>query len=576
MRCFFPFIKPYRRQAIVGAAFKLMEAIFELIIPVLMARLVDVGIANGDTGYALKMAGLMFLLAASGLGCAAVCQYYASVTSQGFGTALRNAMFEKVNSFSYSQLEQFGSSTLTVRITNDVTQLQTAVAMLIRLAIRAPFLCIGGLVAAFLLDARLAMVLVGAIAIFCIILPLIIVKSSKLYTLLQSKLDGMALIVGEYLSGVRVIRAFARTHTEEGRFESANAQHKSVAAKVGKLSGLSNPATTLVMNLAIVALLYMGSFRVPTGHTTQGTLIAMINYMSQILLAMIVLANLVVLFTRAIASMGRVREVMELEPEFVDGTDSAGSIPKKARVEFDRVTFAYPGAEEPMLKDVSFLAEPGQTVGVIGLTGSGKSTLGQMLAHFYDPVSGSVKIAGRDLRKYSQQALRSAVSVVPQKTMLFTGTILSNIRMGDESIGEEDAWQALEIAQAADFVRQKPGGLLAPVERSGVNFSGGQRQRLAIARALARKPSILILDDASSALDLATEARLRNALRENTEDMTTVIISQRISSVRFADVILVLEDGQLVDSGTHDALVGRCVLYQQIVKSQTQAQEVSA
>lgn len=567
------FLKPYKKQVIIGPIFKLMEAIFELIIPIIMASLIDVGVANNDTGYIIKMSVIMFLLAATGLGCALVCQYSASVASQGYGTILRNHLFAHINSFSYAELDSFGVASLSTRITNDVNQLQVAVAMLIRLAIRAPFLCIGGLISAMIIDMKLAIVMVITIIIFVIVLPIIMSKTVKLYRAVQKRLEKMAVIAGENLSGVRVIRAFDKTEQETQRFDSANADHQKAAKKAGRLSMLSNPLTTFIMNMSILAIIWFGGARVNSGSMTQGEIIAFINYTSQILLALIVTANLVVLFTKAIASAGRVSEIMAVTPSVTFKQDALELGEEAPSVEFCNVDFAFNGSAEKALSGINFKATQGTTTGIIGLTGSGKTVLISLIARMYDATSGEVLINSKNVRDISKSSLRKNIAVVPQKTTLFSGTIASNVAFGNESATQEDILCALDTAQANQIIERIPEGINARVERGGTNLSGGQRQRIAIARALAMKPSILILDDCASALDFLTEARLRKALKKNTDEMTVFIVSQRVASVIEADNIIVLDDGEIIAQGTHNKLLKNCDTYREIFLSQTKLEE---
>jgi len=576
-----PFLAEYKKQLIIGPLFKLIEAVFELIIPVIMARLIDKGINGNDMNYILKMSGLMLLLAALGLGSAIICQYSASIASQGFGTKVRNALFRHVGSFSYRELDHFGVSTLTNRITNDVNQLQFAVAMLIRLVIRAPFLCIGGLIAAILIDAKLAVILAIAIPLFTLVLYLIMKQTVKLYKQVQKRLDRVALIVNENLGGVRVIRAFDKVDGENQRFEDAAGMHKAANIKVGWFNALTTPATTLIMNIAVIAILWFGGMRVEDGAMTQGQIVAFISYMNQILQALIVVAMLVTTFTRAFASAGRVVEIFETKPDIPETGRKDGLKLKNAHIEFKEVGFSYEGtaakkSEEYALQGLNFTVNPGETVGIIGLTGSGKSTLINLLSRFYNPTQGQILINGVDIKDISPRYLRSYIGLVPQKAVLFTGTIESNLKMGDIAVTEQDINRALKIAQAQEFVQTLAEGIKAKVVRGGANFSGGQKQRLTIARALVKRPSVLILDDASSALDFATESRLRNALKTETNHMTVLTISQRVSSVAHADKIIVLDDGKPVGVGTHHELRKDCPIYLEICKSQEDVKEVPA
>lgn len=562
-------LKPYRKQLIIGPLFKLAEALLELTLPVLMAKLIDVGVKENDPDTILRMSGLMLLTAGIGYLCALICQHAASIASQGYGTLLRNRLFAKIASFSHAELDRFPASSLANRVTNDVNQLQLAVAMFIRLALRGPFLCIGGIIAAMLIDVKLALIVVASIPVFAVALFLIITQAVRLYQLVQKKLDALSVVISENLSGVRIIRAFARRQGERNRFDAVNTEHADASYIVSRLASLSNPLTTLIMNAAVLLILRIGGDQIQIGELEQGEVIAFVSYMSQILLALIVITNLVVLFTRALASAKRVSEVLAVTPSLSDSATVRPFPHGKASVEFDHVTFSY-GGGDPALENVSFRLEPGQTAGVLGLTGSGKSTLVSLLSRFYDTSGGAVRIGGTDVRSFAQTELRKSIAVVPQKTTLFSGTVAENLRLGGQNATDEELWTAARAAQAAEFLERLDDGLAHRVERGGANLSGGQRQRLSIARALAAKPSLLILDDAASALDYATEARLRQALRDwqQKENLTVFIISQRASSVRHADKILVLDDGRLLAQGTHEELLSSCPLYAEICRSQ--------
>jgi ATP-binding cassette subfamily B multidrug efflux pump len=572
------FLKPFRKEVILGPIFKLIEAIFELIVPLVMAKVIDVGVATGDGGYVLRMGGLMLLLGLVGLACALTCQYFAAKASQGFGTRVRNALFDHINALGYEELDRLGTSSLITRVTNDVNQLQVAVAMLIRLAIRAPFLAIGAIVMAMLLDLKLSVVFLVTAPLIVLILYAVMSRSIPFYRLIQRKLDRVALITRENLAGVRVVRAFSKQGREAARFEAVSDDLAETAVRVGKISALLNPLTYLTINLAVVALLWFGGLRVNVGGFTQGQLIAFTNYMSQILLALVVVANLVVIFTKAAASAARVVEVFDTQPAVTEAEATPGLAPTPGapRVAFQDVSFAYGGQGRGALERLSFAIQPGQTVGVIGGTGAGKSTLAQLVARAYDPTSGQVLLDGHPLPQYPLDELHRRVGVVPQRAVLFTGTIASNLRWGNPDAPDEALWQALSIAQAADFVRDLPGGLESPVAQGGQNFSGGQRQRLTIARALVQQPDILILDDSASALDFATDAALRQALRRETRGMTVLLISQRAASLQHADQILVLDDGRLVGVGSHGDLFQHCPVYREICLSQMDAQEAQA
>ena len=563
LKPFGPFLKPYRVYCILGPAAKLAEAVLELYLPLLMAKVIDDGIAKGDTGYILKMGGVMLGIVTVGLLCALVCQYVASVTSQGFGTGLRHAVFRRITSLSHAELDAFGTPSLINRVTSDVNQLQYAVAMLIRLVIRAPFLCVGGIVMAMTIDLRLSLVIIVAIPLFVLIITLVMRKTVPLYRTVQGRLDKLTRVLRENLSGVRVIRAFARTDKEQKRFDGATEEHTAASIRVGKLAALLNPGTQLIMNLAILAIVWFGGLRVEAGGMTTGEIIAFINYVNQILLALLVVANLVGTFTKAYASAGRVLEVLGAEPSIQEeeGGETQG-VPGTPAVEFRHVDFSYGG--DRVLTDISFSAPRGAMVGILGGTGSGKSTLMHLLMRFYDVEAGAVLVEGRDVREYAPDALRHKVGLVPQKAELFSGTIADNIRWGDPQAVRD----AAVMAQADEFIRRQKDGYQSLVERGGTNLSGGQKQRLTIARALVRRPAILVLDDSSSALDYATDAALRRAIREGTEGMTVFMVSQRVSAVKQADLILMLDDGELAGAGSHEELLATCEAYREICESQ--------
>ena len=567
LKPFGPFLKPYRVYCIIGPAAKLAEAVLELYLPLLMAKVIDDGIAKGDTGYILKMGGVMLGIVTVGLLCALVCQYVASVTSQGFGTGLRHAVFRRITSLSHAELDAFGTPSLINRVTSDVNQLQYAVAMLIRLVIRAPFLCVGGIVMAMTIDLRLSLVIIVAIPLFVLIITLVMRKTVPLYRTVQGRLDKLTRVLRENLSGVRVIRAFARTDKEQKRFGGATEEHTAASIRVGKLAALLNPGTQLIMNLAILAIVWFGGLRVEAGGMTTGEIIAFINYVNQILLALLVVANLVGTFTKAYASAGRVLEVLGAEPSIreEEGGETEG-VPGTPVVEFRHVDFSYGG--DRVLTDISFSAPRGAMVGILGGTGSGKSTLMHLLMRFYDVEAGAVLVEGRDVREYAPDALRHKVGLVPQKAELFSGTIADNIRWGDPQADDQAVRDAAVMAQADEFIRRQKDGYQSLVERGGTNLSGGQKQRLTIARALVRRPAILVLDDSSSALDYATDAALRRAIREGTEGMTVFMVSQRVSAVKQADLILMLDDGELAGAGSHEELLATCEAYREICESQ--------
>ena len=575
------FLKQFKREVLIGPVFKLTEAVFELIVPLVMAQIIDVGIANGDRGYVLRMGGVMVLLGLVGLGCALICQYCAARASQGFGTVLRSEMFRHINTLSHGEIDQIGTPSLITRITNDVNQLQLAVAMLIRLVVRAPFLVIGATVMALLLDWKLACIFFVAAPLMALVLYLVMSRSIPFYRIIQKKLDRISLITRENLSGVRVIRAFSRQEKEKERFAQASEDQMTTSITVGRISALLNPLTSAIINLAIAAVIWFGGFRVDAGGMTQGEVIAFVNYLNQILLAMIVVANLVVIFTKAAASATRVDEVLELHPSIVNRVSRpAQEVEGSPEIAFDAVSFAYPDAGAYSLSDISFTVARGQTLGIIGGTGCGKSTLVNLIPRFYEVSQGSLKVDGVDVRDYPMEQLRGKVGIVPQRAVLFSGTLRQNMQWRKQDATDEEIWQALETAQAASFVRKMPDGLDSVILQGGKNLSGGQKQRLTIARALVGEPEILILDDSASALDFATDAALRQAIAKFSAGrgnrMTTIIVSQRANTVRYADQIVVLDDGKAAGIGTHEQLLENCQTYQEIYWSQNERQEAVA
>ena len=572
------FLKQFKREVLIGPVFKLTEAVFELIVPLVMAQIIDVGIANGDRGYVLRMGGVMVLLGLVGLGCALICQYCAARASQGFGTVLRSEMFRHINTLSHGEIDQIGTPSLITRITNDVNQLQLAVAMLIRLVVRAPFLVIGATVMALLLDWKLACIFFVAAPLMALVLYLVMSRSIPFYRIIQKKLDRISLITRENLSGVRVIRAFSRQEKEKERFAQASEDQMSTSIAVGRISALLNPLTSAIINLAIAAVIWFGGFRVDVGGMTQGEVIAFVNYLNQILLAMIVVANLVVIFTKAAASATRVDEVLELHPSIVNRVSRpAQEVEGSPEIAFDAVSFAYPDAGAYSLSDISFTVARGQTLGIIGGTGCGKSTLVNLIPRFYEVSQGCIRVDGVDVRDYPMDQLRGKVGIVPQRAVLFSGTLRQNMQWRKQDATDEEIWQALETAQAASFVRKMPDGLDSVILQGGKNLSGGQKQRLTIARALVGEPEILILDDSASALDFATDAALRRAIAkfsaERGNRMTTIIVSQRANTVRYADQIVVLDDGKAAGIGTHEQLLESCQTYREIYWSQNERQE---
>ena len=575
------FLKQFKKEVLIGPVFKLTEAVFELIVPLVMAQIIDVGIANGDRGYVLRMGGVMVLLGLVGLGCALICQYCAARASQGFGTVLRSEMFRHINTLSHGEIDQIGTPSLITRITNDVNQLQLAVAMLIRLVVRAPFLVIGATVMALLLDWKLACIFFVAAPLMALVLYLVMSRSIPFYRIIQKKLDRISLITRENLSGVRVIRAFSRQEKEKERFAQASEDQMSTSIAVGRISALLNPLTSAIINLAIAAVIWFGGFRVDAGGMTQGEVIAFVNYLNQILLAMIVVANLVVIFTKAAASATRVDEVLQLHPSIVNRVSRpAQEIEGSPEIAFDAVSFAYPDAGAYSLSDISFTVARGQTLGIIGGTGCGKSTLVNLIPRFYEVSQGSLKVDGVDVRDYPMEQLRGKVGIVPQRAVLFSGTLRQNMQWRKQDATDEEIWQALETAQAASFVRKMPDGLDSVILQGGKNLSGGQKQRLTIARALVGEPEILILDDSASALDFATDAALRQAIAKFSAGrgnrMTTIIVSQRANTVRYADQIVVLDVAKAAGIGTHEQLLESCQTYREIYWSQNERQEAVA
>lgn len=567
------FLKDYKVHLVAGPLCKLIEAVFELIVPLVMASIIDVGVMNKDTDYIFRMGGLMALLGAVGLCSALVCQKIASIVSQGFGTKLRSALFCHINTLSFQELDKIGTPSLITRMTNDINQLQAAVAMLIRLVIRAPFLVIGAMVMSFTVNAKLALIFVAAAPVIALVLYLVMSRSVPFFKQIQKKLDRISLISRENLSGNRVIRAFGKQKQDEQRFYEAADDLTKTAVRVGRLSALLNPATYVVTNLAIAAVVWFGAGLVNTGEMMPGEIIALVNYMTQILLAMIVVANLVVLFTKASASAARINEVFETAPSVRQGAQAAPAIKKGApKIAFEQVSFGYGG--EAVLCNINLTVEKGETLGVIGITGSGKSTLVNLIPRFYDATEGRVLVDGTDVREYPFDTLRKQIGVVLQNAVLFSGTIDENMRWGKQDATREEIDRALKIAQAYPFVQELPYKGDTLVTQGGKNLSGGQKQRLTIARALVPSPEILILDDSASALDFATDAALRRAIKEGTRDMTVIIVSQRVATVRGADRIAVLDEGKLVGLSTHDELVRTCPPYREICLSQLSPQEV--
>ncbi len=560
------FFAPYKKELIVGPFCKLVEAVLELLIPLIMAEIIDNGIAKADWKFVLEYSGLIALTCTAGLCFALVCQIFASRCSQGFGTDVRNALFKHINSLSPEQFDDFGTPSLLTRLSGDINQLQVAVAMLIRLVVRAPFIIIGSVIMAVIINPKLSVVFIIATPIIAAALFFIMRSTIPRYKKVQRKVDDLSAVTRENLTGVRVVRAFAKEEEERERFDEEAKQLAKAASVVGAVSALLNPVSLLIINLAITAVVYFGGDMVNTGSMTQGEVTAFVNYLTQISLALVVTANLVVIFTKASASGARVREVLNTAPSITDGEGVQWGEEGAPRVEFKDVSFGYGGND--VLQNISFKVYPSKVVGVIGGTGSGKSTLVNLMPRFYDTRKGSVLIDGRDVRDYKLKQLRDRIGYVPQRTVLFSGTIRDNMLWGNPGATDEDIWQALKTAQAEEFVSRLPEGLDTPVNQGGKNFSGGQRQRLTIARALVRRPEIVIMDDSASALDFATDLKLRTAIRHDLTDTTTFIVSQRATSVRHADLIIVLDGGIPVGMGRHDELMRTCEVYREIVHSQ--------
>lgn len=567
------FLKDYKLQLTIGPLCKLIEAIFELFIPLITADIIDNGVKNNDVGYVLQKGGLMILLGVLGLCSALVCQKSASIASQGFGTKVRNAMFRHINTFSHSELDKIGTPSLITRMTNDVNQLQLAVAMLIRLVIRAPFLVIGALIMAMMIDLKLSLIFFAAALLIGLVLFIVMTRSIPFFKKIQKNLDNISLISRENLSGNRVIRAFSRQEHDEERFAEKNNELSHTAVTVGRLSALLNPLTYIIAQAAIIAIVWFGSQLVYSGELLQGQIIALVNYMTQILLAMIVVSNLVVIFTKASASAARVNEVFDTKPSVTENEKDAVEDENAPCIEFRNVSFGYEGSGYA-LRNISFTAEKGSTVGIIGGTGSGKSTLVNLIPRFYDTSEGEVLVNGADVKDYKFKELRGKIGIVPQTAALFSGTIKDNMKWGKKDATDEEIEKALKISQSYEFVSKLPEKTEKMISAGGKNLSGGQRQRLTIARALVSQPDILILDDSASALDFATDAALRKALNEETKGMTVLMVSQRVGTVRYADKILVLDKGELAGAGTHNELFDTCSVYREICLSQLKKEEV--
>ena len=568
------YLKEFKLNVTVGPLCKLTEAIFELIVPLVMAKIIDVGIANGDRAYILRHGLILLLLAVLGLSCALVCQYMASVASQGVGTALRRDLYAHINTLSYREIDKIGTPALVTRISNDVNQVQTAVAMLIRLVVRAPFLVIGAAIMSFTISPRLSLIFLGAMLLIVLVMYPIMKVTVKLFKKQQTSLDGISRITRENLTGVRVVRAFSRQEHEKERFEETAEEYRKFAVKAGRINALLNPMIFVAVNVAYLLIVYFGSGFVQSGTDgmTQGSVIALINYMTQISLALVVVANLVTIFTKAAASAGRINEIFDMQSSIKEAESSPLQDPNAPAIEFDKVNFSYVGGENS-LDDITFSLERGETLGIIGGTGSGKSTLVNLICRFYDCDSGCVKINGANVRDYPTNELRRLIGTVPQKAELLSGTLRDNMTLGRSDISDDTIQKALEIAQAKEFTDTLDGGLDARILQGGKNFSGGQKQRLTIARAFAQDPEIVILDDSSSALDYATDAKLRRAIKE-LSGVTAVIVSQRANSIMHADKIIVLDDGKAVGIGTHAELLKSCEVYHEICATQYSEEEL--
>ena len=569
MKHLYPYLRRFRKESILAPLFKMLEATFDLLVPMVVADIIKVGITNGDTTYIWTRCGLLVLMALIGLLCSFTAQYFAARAAIGTSTGLRHELMAHIQSLSFSELDTLGVSTLITRMTSDVNQVQNGLNMFLRLFLRSPFIVAGAMIAAFTIDTQIALIFLAAIPVLAVIVFGIMRITSPMYKTVQARLDGVTGATRENLSGVRVVRAFGREDAEEENFVRQNGSLNAMQLKVGRIAALMNPLTYVVVNLGIIGILYFGANKIGSGALLSGDVVALVNYMSQILVELVKLANLVVLLTRAIASMGRVSQVLDTPstmafPEKPVSADAASDV----AVAFDHVSLRYQGAGAESLSDVTFTAKKGQTIGVIGGTGSGKTTLVSLIPRFYDATKGQVTLLGQPITAYSKEELNRHVAVVMQKAQLFKGTIRSNLLWGNENATDEELWHALSIAQSEDFVRQKPGKLDDPVEQGGRNLSGGQRQRLTIARALVGQPDILILDDSASALDYATDAALRKALRTLPAETTLFIVSQRTSSLRHADQIIVLDDGHVVGIGTHDELMQTCEVYREIHESQ--------
>ncbi len=568
MKRILKFLRHHKKESILAPAFKMLEALFDLLVPLLMADIINRGIASGDDGYVLTGCGIMVLLGIIGLVCSITAQYFSAKAAVGACAVVRRSLFERIQALDFSDTDSLGTSTLVTRMTSDVNQLQNGLNLLLRLLLRSPFVVFGAMVMAFIVSGKEALVFVAVIPVLSVIVFGIMLKTIPRYKTVQTKLDSITQSARENLTGVRVVRAFGREEEETREFEAKNSSLRSSQLNVGGISALLNPLTFVVINVGIIAILKLGGFEVNTGTLKAGSVIALVNYMSQILLELIKLANLIIQITKAMACAQRIDSVLEMKPSMSFGELSADDADSDIAVEFDHVSLTYTGSGEASLSDISFTAKKGQTIGIIGGTGSGKTSVVNLIPRFYDATSGTVRLFGRDIKEYDKQSIRRTVSTVMQKTLLFSGTIRSNLLWGNANATDEELWAALETAQAAEIVRSKPQGLDEPVEQGGRNFSGGQKQRLSIARSLVANPDILILDDSASALDYATDAALRAAIASLKNELTVFIVSQRANSLIHADLILVLDEGILVGKGTHEQLLATCDVYRDIYDSQ--------
>jgi ATP-binding cassette subfamily B multidrug efflux pump len=561
------FLKDYKKESILSPLFKLLEASFELFVPLVMAAIIDTGIGNKDGGFILKMCGILILLALVGLTCSITAQYFAAKAAVGFATKVRHALFDHIQKLSYTEMDTAGTDTMITRMTSDINQAQSGVNMVLRLFLRSPFIVFGAMIMAFTIDVKAALIFVVTIPVLSVVVFGIMIITIPLFRRVQASLDKVLGVTRENLTGSRVIRAFNKEQEEIADFDESNERLTDVQLFVGKISALMNPLTYIIINVALVILIWTGAIQVNIGKISQGEVVALVNYMSQILVELVKLANLIITVTKAIACGNRVQSIFEMETSMVDGNGS-----KKEdtgyTVEFRNVSMRYKGAGADTLTGIDFKAKPGDTIGIIGGTGSGKSSVVNLIPRFYDVTEGQVMVDGMDVREYKITDLRDKIGIVPQKAVLFAGTVRSNLAWGKEDATEEEMQQALSVAQAAEVVDKKDGKLNAEVEQGGKNFSGGQKQRLTIARALVKQPEILIMDDSSSALDYATDAKLRQAIHNMPNRPTVFIVSQRAASIMYADKIIVLDDGTVAGTGTHEELLKDCSVYQEIYYSQ--------